>query len=160
MIRPPIIWREVKGAVATNHLAFIEIEPSASLAVLAEEVAEWQHKALVWVPCAMLAAGLALWLVQGWFALLAAPVALVAGAVAGHNIRSGSRAHEYWGKAVNVAAGGQIDRLAESLWGYGQFRHAVPLETIKREIGKRLPRALVWLENNEAALLGIYEARP
>lgn len=40
-----------------------------------------------------------------------------------------------------------------------EVRGAVATETIKAEIGKRIPRALVWLENNEAALLKIYEAR-
>lgn len=162
MIRPPIIWREVRGAVATNHLWFIEIEPIASFGTLAEEVAEWQHKALVWVPCALLGAvlgGFAGWQAVGPLGLLAGLIGLFAGAVGGHNLRSGTRALEYWGKAVHVAAGGNAAALARSLSGYGQFRHAVPTETIKAEIGKRIPRALVWLENNEAALLKIYEAR-
>ena len=164
MIRPPVIWRNVKGANATNHLWFIEIEPEAGFNVLAEEVAEWQYKAVLFIPIG-LAMGAALafagYQVAGWFAcVLAGIVGLFAGAVVGHNLRSGTRGLEYWGNAANVAAGGDIEQEARALFVYRQFGRAVPVETIKAEIGRRMPRALVWLHNNEAALLKVYEARP
>lgn len=162
MIRPPIIWREVRGAVATNHLWFIEIEPTASFGTLAEEVAEWQYKAVLFIPIG-LAMGVALafagYQVAGWFAsALAGIVGLFAGAVIGHNLRSGTRGLEYWGNAANVAAGGDVEQEARALFVYHQFNRAVPVETIKAEIGRRMPCALVWLHNNEAALRKIYNA--
>lgn len=161
---PPVKWRNVKGANARNHVWGIEIEPSVPFGTLAQEVAEWQRKAIVWVPAGL--AGLVFGAFAGWniagvfAAVLAGLIGLCAGVVIGNNAVSGTRSLEYWGKAVNVAAGGDLDALAKSLSGYGQFRHAVPVETIKREIGKRIPKALVWLQNNEATLLKVWERKP
>lgn len=163
MIRPPIIWRNVKNARARSYPWFIEIEPQWPLGTLAEEVAEWQHKAALFIPAALLAggaAGFAGWQIAGLVgAILAGLVGLFAGTVLGNNLRSGTRAIEYWGKAVHVAAGGDLDKLARELSGYGQFRGAVPAETIRAEIAKRIPKALVWLQNNEPALERIYGRR-
>lgn len=163
MIRPPIIWRDVRGAVARSHIWFIEIDPTEPLSTLAEEVAEWQHKAAVFIPSGLatcIALGFAGYQVAGWFAaLLAGLVGLFAGAVIGHNLRSGTRALEYWGKAVSLAAGDDLDTLAKSLSGYGQFRHAVPLETIKLKITLRRDPAEDWLARNLPALERAYAKR-
>lgn len=160
---PPVKWRKVRNAVATNHLLFIEIEPDQPFSTLAQEVAEWQHKAALWVPMAIVAgvmAGVAGWHIAAAFgALLFAAVGTVAGAVLGNNLRSGTRAIEYWGRAVDYAAGGDLDTLARRLSGYKQFRHAVPLETIKAEILLREDRAMQWLGRNEAALWRVYQTR-
>ena len=163
MILPPIKWREVKNANASNHMLFIEIEPQMPFSTLAQEVAEWQRKALVWVPAGLVGlvfGAFAGWQIAGVFAaVLAGLIGLCAGVVIGNNAVSGTRSLEYWGRAVDVAAGGDIVTLVKELSGYSQFRHAVPLETIKAEIGKRIPKALVWLENHEAALKRIYDER-
>lgn len=174
---PPIIWRDVRGARARNHLWGVEIEPSARFGTLAQEVAEWQRKAVVFVPAAAggaLALGLAGWLVAGWFAAaLAGLVGLFAGAVLGHNLRSGTRELEYFGRAVDLAAErlahaslpgwdeqAHLDRLARELSGYDQFRHAVPVETIKLKITLRRPSAESWLARNRPALERAYARRP
>ena len=160
---PPVKWRDVKGANARNHLWGVEIEPSARFGTLAQEVAEWQRKAVVFVPSGL--AGLALgalagWFIAGWFAaVLAGLVGLFAGAVLGHNLRSGTRELEYFGRAVDWVAGGDLDQLARELSGYGQFRHAVPVETIKLKITLRRGLAEEWLARNREGLERIYARR-
>jgi hypothetical protein len=160
---PPIKWRNVKNASATNHMLFIEIEPHLPLATLAQEVAEWQHKAKRWIPAG--AAGLALgsfagWSAVGWFGLVFGLVAMSAAAVIANNLVSGTRLIEYWGRAVDVAAGGDLDMLVEEVRGYGQFRHAVPPATIKAEIEARRRDAEKWFDRNRKALASAYARRP
>jgi hypothetical protein len=164
MIRPPIFWRNVKNAVGRSHMLFIEIEPDQPLSTLAEEVAEWQRKAAVFIPAGLVGLGLGAW--TGWsiagpfWAVLFGLAGMAMFAVIANNLVSGTRAIEYWGKAVSAAAGDNLDELAKSLSGYGQFRHAGPLETIKTEIEARLPDAIEWLEKNRAALERAYARRP
>jgi hypothetical protein len=144
-------------------MLLIEIEPDRPFGTLAQEVAEWQSKAVVWIPAAVV--GLALGATAGWFAIglygavLFGFIATVALAVITNNLVSGTRRIEYWGRAVDVAAGGDIDLLASQLSGYGQFRGAVPIETIKAEIISREERAVKWLARNRAALERVYSRR-
>lgn len=161
---PPIKWRQVRGANARNHMLFIEIEPDRPFGTLAQEVAEWQSKAIAFIPAG--AAGFALLGAGAWFAVsllwaaaLAAILGMMGAAVIANNIVSGTREIEYWGRAVDVAAGGDLDRLVSQLSGYTQFRGAVPLATIRQEILDRVPQARRWLANNNEGLERAYAER-
>lgn len=156
MFAPQIKWRKVKNANARNHILFIEIEPHMPLSTLAQEIAEWQFKARVFIPVGLLscaAGAYAGYLAAGWFgAGMFGFVTLMAGTVFSNNAVSGTRDLEYWGRAVDWQAGGDLARLVRELAGYGQFRNAVPESVIHDEIVKRGAKAGQWVEDNYSAL--------
>lgn len=167
---PPIKWRRVKNALATNHLLFIEQRPGLPFgaAILAEEVAEWNVKA--WPAfgagvAAFAGIGYAASALGAFYAVLAALVAGVGAAVIVNNIISSTRRIEYWGNAVNWRAGVRLGAdsasylaaQARGLSGYGQFRHSVPVDAIIIEITERQVAADKWLDKHWAQVLVVYK---